>query len=98
MEQLLERLFIVDDYQRHITEMIDNEIIDYGRTILLIFNQAQKSSSLIKLDELSRLLAEICVKEQSLKYVEDKMNLVFNEESNSTCKVFMRKCFRDIGE
>jgi hypothetical protein len=53
IEQLLDRLFIVDDYPRLITQIVDDEVIDYGEAILLIFNQAQKSSSVTRLDLLA---------------------------------------------
>ncbi len=89
---------IVDDYPRLIKQIVDEEIIDYGEAILLIFNQAQKSSSVTRLDLLARLLAQICVKKQSLQYVEHHMNLVISEESNSTRKIFLKKCFREISE
>jgi hypothetical protein len=98
MEQLLDRLFIVDDYPQLIIQIIDDEVIDYGQAIFLIFNQAQKTSSATRLDLLPRLLAQIRVKKQSLEYVEHHMNLVISEESNSARKIFLKKYIRDIGE
>ena len=59
IEQLLDRLFLVDDYPRLIAQIVDDEVITYEEAISSIFNRSQKVNEVTQLDLLARLLAEI---------------------------------------
>ena len=100
MNQLLNRLFLVDDCPQLIIQIVDDEIINYEEAVRLICAEARKSSTETKLDLLAQLLAQICVRirKQALQYVEDYTNSVINEASHSPQKTFMNKCLREIGE
>lgn len=92
--QLFDQLFLFDDYPRRIKQIVDDEIINYGEAISLIFNRAQKSSCATQLQLLARLVAEICWKKESLELIEHRMN-ANREESDQT---FLNRCCYEIGE
>ena len=98
IEKLLDRLFIEVDCAAVIEQIIHDEIVDPEKIISLIFRQSRESNAEAQLHLLAKTLATLCLKTQSLDYIERQMGTISDDVPNSTEKNFIRKTLAKIGE
>ena len=98
LDELLEQLFLADDYARLITEIVDRDIISHARSISLVFDHAKKCHTEAQRISLAQFVAHLCVKKQSLESIDRNMKSIIDADSNASEKEFMKRCLCEIGE
>lgn len=98
IEKLLDRLFIEVDCAAVIEQITHDEIVDREKITSLIFRQSRESNAEAQLHLLAKTLATLCLKTQSLDYIERQMGTISDDVPNSKEKVFIRKTLAEIGE
>lgn len=92
IEQMIKTLFITQNSSETIKTIIDNNVMDFDRLVILIFNDLDNIKEEEMLVFLSRSIGEICIKKKVLLDIENQLkNLSSNDELNSLKKKFIRK-------
>jgi hypothetical protein len=98
IEELLVQSLITNDYSRIIENMVDDELIDHGKSISVIFARARTVDDEAHLDLLANCFAKLCFKKPTLERATQYLNQIKNSEAGSKEKAFLKKCLQEVGK
>ncbi|UJR29288.1 hypothetical protein I4U23_010502 [Adineta vaga] len=98
IEILMEKLVIIDDPIELLKESIDNQTVKSKKIMSYVLQHITQVQSDTKVQRLAELMAHICVEQKSLIDINHQLNLLDNEDSTSSKRIFLKKTLVKISD
>lgn len=84
IEDILMKLILLDDYSELFKEIMDNQSLKIDKIIGCTMNHLEQMKNPVKIEQMAEFIGRLCYENQSLKYINDQISSLDNNEENSS--------------
>lgn len=98
IEDIFMKLIVIDNYSELINQLLmDNQSMEFSKIVRCVINHLEQMKNPTKIEQLAGLIGQLCYQHQTLKYINEQIISLGDDEENSLKKKFIKMVLKETG-